>query len=81
MIIVYFVLGGIHTIFLLAVGIYIGYSIRIDKLEKPAFINKLTNKLINKSAEAGPVKPITKVEREAEAQKGFTDRVKELTTD
>ncbi len=79
MVIIYFISGGIYTIILLLVGIYLGYTIKQEKIQISKIVDKVTNR--QKSDDAGPVKPITKIEREAEVNKGFTDRVKKLTSD
>ena len=81
MIILYFVLGGLYTILMITVGFFVGYYYKNSELPYSKIVSKITKRFESKKDEAGPVKSITKVEREAEAQKGFTDRVKELTTD
>ncbi len=79
MIVLYFILGGIYTIAMVVIGFLAGYYY---KQSLPSVVTKIASSFRQSNKDdAGPVKPITKVEREAEAQKGFTDRVKELTTD
>ncbi len=82
MIVLYFILGGIYTIILILSGMYIGYTLKQEKIQLPNIKDHFRGVLkMDKLTDAGPVKPITKVEREAEINKGFTDRVKELTSD
>lgn len=84
MTIISFILGGVYTIAMLVVGFLAGYYYRNNKLPQIKTMDNLVDAFANKFSkkdEAGPVKSITKVEREAEKTKGFTDRIKELTTD
>ena len=80
MIILYFLLGGIYSLMILSAGFLFGYYYKNGKL--PENISKFKDHFADVgNMDAGPVKPITKQEREAEDKKGFTDRVKELTSD
>ena len=62
------------------IGVYVGARFKPGVDEAINTVGKLVQR---KPAEpdAGPVKPITKIEREAEQQKAFRDRMKFLTSD
>lgn len=79
MILLYFLLGGIYTVAMIAVGIYIGYAFKPTVTTIAGAVKAIVRS--PSQNDAGPVKPITRAEREEESKKGFTDRLKDLTTD
>lgn len=76
MTILYFILGGVWTIIMLAIGGVVGYFLGTKELEKS--IKRLKIKRI--PTQSGPVKQITPNEKRAEKVKDEADRIRELTT-
>jgi uncharacterized protein YneF (UPF0154 family) len=74
MTILYFILGGVWTIVMLAVGGIVGYFLGTKELEKS--LERIRQH--KKPIESGPVKQITPLEKQADKVKGESDRIKEL---
>lgn len=75
MTILYFILGGVWTIVMLAVGAVVGYFLGSKELDKSIEKLRLSRRKVPQS---GPVKQITPAEKRADMVKGETDRIKEL---
>lgn len=80
MILLYFFLGGIYTVLLLAIGMLIGYLMGTKKITKK--IEAIKTKLIKEKPTSGePLKAITPIEKEKEKQQSFTSRMAHLLSD
>ena len=77
MIILYFILGGVWTIIMIALGAVLGYFLGNKELDKSIEKFRQQHK---KPTESGPVKQITPIEKQADKVKGEADRIKELTS-
>ena len=75
-----FIIGGVYSVVLVATGFIIAhYAPKQRLLEiKQGIAEKIHSRLAGKSnTEGGPIKAITRAEREAEKNKGFSDKLKE----
>lgn len=62
-----FVVGGLYTLILLIVGVFAGYFIGTRKFD--AIISDVRRQVSRPSNNSGPIKPMTKMEREQEGNK------------
>lgn len=79
-IVINFIIGGVYSLVVLSIGIWIGLLFSSDKPEKIAAkqIKRIKEIVSKPKPDGGPVKAITSQEKEEELKKPVSDRIKEI---
>ena len=73
--IVIFLIASVYTIFLLTLGLFLGYLLGRKRLER---VIERIEESMTEAPKGGPIKAKTKTDNENEKNKGFIDRFKSI---